>query len=86
MFMDWRSKMTLNKIIEKLKKENPVIQEGSDEAGYTILESDQYEAKIQQWAEIIESKIEADKIIADKKANVLERLGITEEEAKLLLS
>ena len=84
--MDWRSKMTLTQIVEQLKKDNPTIQEGSDDLGYTTLDPESYELKIDEWAKVIESKIKIEKQKAQRKADVLERLGITEEEAKLLLS
>jgi hypothetical protein len=80
---------TLNKVIEIIRSENPDgIRVGSDEAGYTELTAEQYEAQIQEWANARFAKL---KKVAEleaqvtQKAALLEKLGITEDEAKLLL-
>jgi hypothetical protein len=79
---------TKAQIIILLKQENPTLRIGNDAEGYTELSQSDYETTIEQWAEARlkkESKlaqIEAD--ILAKKA-LLERLGITQEEAQLLL-
>lgn len=41
---------TLNEMIETIKAENPTIQIGDDEAGYTQLTGADYEAQIADWA------------------------------------
>jgi hypothetical protein len=79
----------LNEMIEIIKAENPDgLRVGSDETGYTNLNTVEYEAQITEWAEhrlADETKalqIEADAAI---KTALLTRLGITEKEAVLLL-
>ena len=43
---------TLNEMIEIIKAENPNgLRVGNDEAGYTDLTADEYEAQIAKWAE-----------------------------------
>ena len=83
-------------IIAELKLEHPTIREGSDEIGYTELSEADYESKIVDWAEHLYSETEKAKNaitdaentaaqIATEKAALLAKLGITEEEARLLL-
>ena len=81
--------MSKEAIITRLKAEYPTIREGSEEVGYTELKAKEYEATIARWAEA-ELEIEAKetaavKVQADKEA-LLDKLGITSDEAKLLLS
>jgi hypothetical protein len=80
-------------LVVKLKSEYPTIKEGSDESGYTELVGEDYDAKISEWADNLlakESQTIADKVQAEKsqndKAALLTKLGITAEEAVLLLS
>ena len=81
--------MSKEAIITRLKAKYPTIREGSEEVGYTQLEAKEYEATIARWAEAeleIETKEAAAlKAAADKEA-LLVKLGITADEAKLLLS
>ncbi len=76
-------------MINLLKKEFPTLQLGDDQKGYTQLSPEQYEEQINLWAdarlakEAEEAKIQAK---AQAKAELLNRLGITEDESKLLLS
>jgi hypothetical protein len=80
---------TLTEMIEIIKAENPKIQVGNDEAGYTDLTPAQYEAQVAEWAQNRldkEAKQTEAEAIAAQKAALLERLGITKEEAKLLLN
>ena len=75
--------------IAQFKVEYPTLKSGSDETGYTDLSADEYEATISQWADsqlAIEAKAEAEAQAAIDKAALLERLGISADEAKLLLS
>ena len=78
--------MTLEEKIATLKLEYPTIRIGDDERGYTDFSPVEYEATIKQWAinqladENAVSKAEAD------KAALLAKLGISADEAKLLLS
>lgn len=81
-----------NKVAE-LKAKYPTIKTGDDITGYTDLSPDEYEAKISEWAKIEiadaekEAADEAAKLKAQTdKAALLAKLGITEDEAKLLLS
>jgi hypothetical protein len=78
---------TLKEMIEVIKAENPNgLRTGSDETGYTDLTPAEYEAQIAEWASNrLAAKAEADKAEADK-AGLLAKLGITADEAKLLLS
>lgn len=73
-------------IIAELKTQHPTLQVGSEEIGYTELSTKDYEATIETWAEDLYSKSIAEaKTLADKEA-LLAKLGITADEAKLLLS
>jgi hypothetical protein len=75
--------------IAAFKLQDPTLRSGDDERGYEDLNLADYEAEIERWAdnqladEAMAAQIEAD---ATAKAELLEQLGITEEQAKLLLS
>jgi hypothetical protein len=71
--------------IAALKTKHPTLQVGSEQTGYTELNAEDYETKIAEWADN-ELAIEAEiaKAKADKEA-LLAKLGITADEAKLLL-
>lgn len=79
--------MNKTEIIAELKAEYPTLTKHVD--GQDIkLSKAEYEATLSLWADIriqkdIEAAAEAEKQAS--KAALLERLGITEEEAKLLL-
>lgn len=85
---------TKTEMIEIIKAENPNgLQVGDDEQGYTQLSAADYETQIAEWAEnrlAKENKAAADEAAVDKaatdKAALLAKLGITGDEAKLLLS
>jgi hypothetical protein len=81
--------ITKAQMIAIIKQENPTLQTGSDETGYIQLSSQQYEAQIAEWADGRLAKLvkaaEAE-AKAQAKAELLERLGITADEAKLLLA
>ena len=74
-------------MIDLLKKEFPTLQLGDDEKGYTQLSSADYEEQISVWADARLAK-EAKEAEAEAKAQakveLLERLGISFDEAKLL--
>ena len=75
--------------IAQFKVEYPTLKSGSDETGYTDLSADEYEATISQWADsqlAIEAEAQAAEQAATDKAALLAKLGITADEAKLLLS
>jgi hypothetical protein len=76
-------------IIEQLKSEYPTLKSGDDERGYEDLTSADYEATISKWADNVLAKnanLEAEAKAATDKAALLAKLGITADEAKLLLS
>ena len=80
--------MTLEQIKADLKAKHPTLKTGSEETGYQELTGADYDAVIDQWAEAayakeLHAQAEADK--ASAKVALLDRLGITEDEAKLLL-
>jgi hypothetical protein len=78
---------TLNEMIDVIRAENPNgLRIGDDDSGYTDLSATETEAQIAEWAanrlakETRLAEAEAD------KAALLAKLGITADEAKLLLS
>lgn len=80
---------TKKQMIELLKAEFPTLRVGDDDSGYIELSADEYEAKIAEWADARlarEAKAAEAEAKAAAKAALLERLGITEDEAKLLLA
>jgi hypothetical protein len=84
---------TKAEMVAIIKAENPTLQVGDDEQGYTQLSAADYEAQITQWAEnrlAKETKTAADEAAAAQAATdkvaLLAKLGITADEAKLLLS
>jgi hypothetical protein len=80
---------TKTELISKLKKEYPVLKVGNDDDGYVELQGDDYAAQIEQWADGLleqqnhEAALQA---AADAKAALLAKLGITADEAALLLA
>lgn len=80
---------TKTQMIAILKKENPTLQVGDDERGYTLLSESDYEAQIELWANnrlAKEAEAAAKAQTAIAKADLLTKLGITADEAALLLS
>ncbi len=83
---------TKSELISELKLTYTTLQTGSDEDGYTDLSSAEYIATIGKWAddaitkaaEVATAQAEAE-ANATAKAALLARLGITSDEAKLLL-
>lgn len=79
---------TKNEIIEQLKLDNPTLKIGNDDDGYVELSADEYDSTINAWADAQLAKLarqaEAE-TKAQAKAALLSRLGITAEEAQLLL-
>ena len=80
---------TKEELIAELKAEYPTLRTGSDEEGYVDLSAAEYEAIIAERADNLmadEAKAaELAQAEADKAA-LLAKLGITANEAKLLLS
>lgn len=80
---------TKAEMIAIIKAENPTLQRGDDEQGYIDLSPSDYESQIEQWADAQlakEAKAAQTKADAVLKAELLTKLGITNDEAKLLLS
>lgn len=80
---------TKAEMIAILKAENPTLQVGDDEQGYTQLSAADYEAIIAERADAClakEAKAEAKAQAATDKEALLAKLGITNDESKLLLS
>jgi hypothetical protein len=81
--------MRIDEIKAELKAANPTLKRGSDEDGYVEISGDEYEAIIDSWAEDTYAKeLEAQAKAQAKSERIilLNKLGITEDEAKLLLS
>jgi hypothetical protein len=75
--------------IAAFKKEYPTLRSGDDERGYEDLSPADYEAQIEIWADnqLADEARAADAAkIATDKAALLAKLGISSDEAKLLLS
>ena len=71
--------------IAAFKTQYPTLRVGSEETGYTELSSEDYETKIAEWADT-ELAAEAAELAANEaKQALLDKLGITAEEAQLLL-
>ena len=80
---------TKAEMIAIIKAENPTLQVGDDEQGYTPLSAADYEAQIEAWADgrlAKQAQADAAAQTAIDKAALLAKLGITADEAKLLLS
>lgn len=80
---------TKQEIINELKLEFPTLRVGNDDDGYINLTAQEYETTIKQWADakLARAQREAEaEARAQAKAALLAQLGITEEQAKLLLS
>ena len=77
---------TKTEITAALKADYPVLRIGNDDDGYTELDEKAYEAKIAEWAEAAYAEEVAQNSIIAQRQALLTRLGITEDEAKLLLS
>lgn len=73
-------------VIKQLKKDNPTIRSGDDDAGYTEFSQEEYAATIEMWADNVMAAQTAIEQAATEKAALLNKLGISSDEAKLLLS
>lgn len=80
---------TLNEMIEIIRAENPNgLRVGDDENGYTDLTPSEYEVQIAAWAQgrlDKEARLAEAEAKAVAKVALLDKLGITAEEAQLLL-
>jgi hypothetical protein len=80
--------MTKNELITQCKKENPKMFSTINDEQIEITGAD-YEAACESWAQMRLEQLQAEQEILDKKTNrtaLLVRLGISEDEASLLLS
>lgn len=85
--MDWHKMTTLNEMIEIIKAENPNgLRIGDDDSGYTDLSAAETEAQIAEWAANRLAKETRIAEAAATKQALLDKLGVTADEAKLLLS
>ena len=79
---------TKKQMIELLKAEFPTLQVGDDNAGYTQLSADEYDAIIADWANVRlakeQLKTEAEAKEA-AKATILDRIGLSADELKTIL-
>lgn len=80
-------------MIKILKAENPTLQSGDDERGYTPIVGADYDAQIAEWAEnrlTKETKAATDEAAAAQavtdKAALLAKLGLNADDLKTLLS
>jgi hypothetical protein len=69
--------MTLNEMIKTIQAENPTLQIGDEERGYTELTGADYDLVIRQWAEArlakTEKQIESE-AVAQAKLDAVEKL------------
>jgi hypothetical protein len=80
---------TKKQMIEIIKAENPTLQVGDDKNGYTELSAEEYDAVINEWADarIVKEKLQAEAETKEaERLAILNRIGLTADEAKLLLS
>jgi len=77
---------TKAQVIADVRKENPTIQIGDEDRGYTQIVGEEYEEIIANWAAARFAKLNLETEKETKKAALLTKLGITAEEAVLLLS
>ena len=84
---------SLSKKAAELKAKYPTLKTGDDLTGYVELTAEQYEAKIAEWANqelaaeaAITAELAKSEADAIAKKALLDRLGITADEAVLLLS
>jgi hypothetical protein len=79
---------TKTELMTEFRNNHPTLRSGSEEDGYVELSTEEYNATIEEWADnkLIElSEIAAKENKEAAKAALLVRLGITEEEANLLI-
>ena len=79
---------TKKQMIEIIKAENPTLQVGDDKNGYTELSAEEYDAVINEWADarIVKEKLQAEAETKEaERLAILNRIGLTADEAKLIL-
>ena len=75
-------------MIEIIKTENPTLQVGDDANGYKQLSAEEYDAVINEWADarIAKEKLQAEAETKEtERLAILNRIGLTADEAKLIL-
>jgi hypothetical protein len=80
--------MTKTEKIAELKIKYPILKKGVNEK-IVELDTKEYEATIEKWADVElaqEAQQTEEKAMAAAKQALLDRLGITADEARLLLS
>lgn len=79
---------TRAQIIQELKLQFPTLKLGDDDAGYTDLSSEEYEATIEQWADAKlakeTAKLEAEQL-RQTKISAYQKLGLSEAEIEALV-
>jgi hypothetical protein len=68
---------TKNEFIKMFKAENPTLQKGDDEQGYTPLNAEEYEAQIEQWADarlVREARLAAEELAKQAKIEAAAKL------------
>ena len=80
---------TKAEMVAILKAENPTLQVGNEEEGYTQLSAAEYTAQIAQWADNRLAKEAAElqaQQIEIQKAAILAKLGLTADELRIATS
>jgi hypothetical protein len=72
-------------IIKQLKAENPKVYHNTNDVQTEVVGAE-YDSLIESWADFKIAKTAHDKKTLDAKSALLQKLGITAEEAALLLS
>lgn len=81
--------MTKNEIVAQLKVEYPTLKKGNNQDGYEDIAGEEYETIISSWADNLleeQTKQAEESAKAAARQALLDKLGITADEAKLLLS
>jgi hypothetical protein len=79
---------TLEGMIEIIKAENPTLQVGNDDDGYTELSKADYEKTILEWANARLDKIQREQAKIDAKAAAeakLAAIGLSPDDLKALI-
>ncbi len=79
---------TKQEMIQIIKAENPTLRIGDDDAGYTQLSAEEYDAQINEWADARLAKEQANieaETARQTKISAYEKLGLTEAEIEALL-
>lgn len=80
---------TKTEMIVIIKAENPTLQVGNDEHGYTQLSKAEYESMISDYADARlarEAKAKAKEQAATDKAALLAKMGLSQDDLTTLLS